>query len=70
MRVEIIQMLNDLIEGMNSKQKKIARDASINKNFEFFISVVNGEKVLFFKDSKTSELYSFVTFVKKSCNCD
>ncbi len=63
-------MLNDLIEGMNSKQKKIARDASINKNFEFFISVVNGEKVLFFKDSRTSELYSFVTFVKKSCNCD
>jgi hypothetical protein len=70
MRIEIIQMLNEIIEVMNSNQKKIARNASINKNFEFFISVVNGEKVLFFKDLRTSELYNFVTFVKKSCNCD
>lgn len=63
-------MINESIEMMNANQKKIARTTSMNKNFEFFISVVNGQNILFFKDLKTLEVYNFVTFVKKSCNCD
>jgi hypothetical protein len=70
MTIEIINKINAVMENLNSNQKKIAKSATINKNFQFFISYVNNQEDLFFKDRLTGEVYNFITFVKKSCNCD
>lgn len=70
MTVEVINKINELMENFNTNQKKIAKSTTINKNFQFFVSYVNSQEDLFFKDKSTGEVYNFTTFVKKSCNCD
>ena len=58
------------MEVFNHNQKKIAKTTTLNKNFHFFLTPVNNEQILFFRDGSTGEVYNFITFVKKSCNCE
>lgn len=70
MTVDIINKINELMEVFNYKQRGIAKNTTLNKNFHFFLNTINSEQILFFRDSSTGEIWNFVTFVKKSCNCE
>jgi hypothetical protein len=70
MKIEIIKKLELLMSDLNANQQKIAKNIIINRNFIFFENTVNTKVELFFRDNTTGEIYHFLTFVKKSCNCD
>ncbi len=70
MNSNLINNLEILIEGLNTKQKQIANRAKVNSNFRFFETNVLGKNDVFFEDLPTKQIFHFITYIKSNCNCD
>ena len=70
MDVNLVQKINKLIDNLNKKQKRIAKNLLLDKNKRFFENPVRNENHIFFECMKTNQSYHFITYVKNKCNCD
>lgn len=70
MQANLLNNLDNLIEGLNNKQKIIANRAKINKKFRFFESIMNNKSEIYFEDLSTKQIFHFFTYIKNNCNCD
>lgn len=70
MRPELIVRIENLIAGLNSKQQNIARGLFVNSNISFFETTISNNTEIFLQEKSTGNIYHFLTWIKKTCNCD
>ena len=70
MDVNLVQKINKLIDNLNKKQKRIAKNLLLDRDKRFFENPVRNENHIFFECMKTNQSYHFITYVKNKCNCD
>lgn len=70
MNADLVNKIDILIEGLNSKQQIIANKLKINKDFRFFESMVRGNSEIFFEELSTKQIYHFSTYIKDICGCE
>lgn len=71
MTPEQINIFNEILSKLNSKQRQIASNLSISKQYySFTVITINNQKTLYIKEDRTGREFEFISYVKSLCGCD